>query len=497
MNRWTRAMSSLIGLFAPEKAIKYAAGRQRLARYTGYGGASPDGPNKGWRPVNRSEDALLAKDREALMARARDLERNSGHISGAISKIVNNVVYTGMYPHAKLATSDGKKKDQENKRINKAWKKWAESRDVQFYEIQDLVLRHLWIDGEVLVHKYFDRDLYNKGLCPLALEVLEADFLDSTLTTENSENGNRIKQGIEYSKKGRPVAYHIFKEHPGETGPFARMAWGAERRRVPVENMRHIFFRKRASQSRGVSWMSSIIMEMRDFSEYQNSERIAARLASAFGAFVESVYPEHQYQHPLFGDNEAPSVNDIPSYLEPGRIDVLPPGMKINVAQYNRPGDSYEPFTKTSLKGASAGTGMSYENFSNDYEGSTYSSARQAILEERRGYRKMQWFLVRNFLNWVWQSWITDAHVSRIVGTIPEEVPVSWRLPGWDWIDPQKDARGAQLELEMHITNRRRLSAQRGFDWDEDIEDLQEEEEILREKEIKEAEQDARYSNHS
>ena len=471
----TKTIANAIGLFAPKTAMSYVGWRQVLANYTA---AKPGGPNKNWNPQNKSADAVLLHDRARLLARARDLERNTAHISGAIDKICNNVIFTGIFPQAKIRDSNSKLKKSKNTELEEIFKLWAE--EVNFYEKQELVLRHLWVEGEIFVHFYFDRDLLKKGIVPLNFELLETDFIDHTLN-ETAENGNQIKAGIEYNQAGKPVNYYIFTEHPGESvfsGVFA------QRRKISADNIEHVFKPRRASQNRGISWLASIIMEMRDFSEYQSSERIAARLASAFGAFIESPYPEHQMNHPLMGDEDAVNIDDVPKYFEPGRIDVLPPGMKINVAQYDRPGNSYEPFTKTSLKSASVGTNLSYENFSNDYENSTYSSARQAVLEERRGFRKMQFFLNRTFNGRVWNKFINFAVTAGIIN-IQKAVPVKWQNPGWSWIDPAKDAKGAKMELEMGINTRRRLAAERGFDWDEEIDDLAEEEKIIRDKEIK------------
>jgi lambda family phage portal protein len=473
---FSRTIAKTIGAFFPKTALNFLYHRQILANYTG---ARPDGSNSAWMPTNQSADSILARDRVRLLARARDLERNTGHISGAMNKICNNVVYTGIFPQSRLRKSDNKLNKELNNSIEDQFKLWSEHEDVNFYDIQELVLRHLWVDGEVLIHKYFDRDLYKQGLCPLNLEVLECDFIDSS-HHGITENGNEIKSGIEYNSKGKPVAYYLHKEHPGDS-LFSRFS--GEVQRIPAENICHVFHKKRGSQGRGVSWLASIIIEMRDFSEYQSSERIGARLAAAFGAFIESPYPEHQVNHPLLNE-EGTSIDDIPKYFEPGRIDVLPPGMKINVAQYNRPGTSYEPFTKTSLKSASAGTNLSYENFSNDYEGSSYSSARQAVLEERRGYRKMQFFLNRHFNNWVWKHWCNFAQISQLIPSNPRIIPVNWQNPGWAWIDPAKDAKGAQMELDMRITTRRRLAAERGLDWDEEIEEFEEELEIMKQKGI-------------
>src|SRR6056297_3094426 len=92
----------------------------------------------------------------------------------------------------------------------------------------------------------------------------------------------------------------------------------------------------------------------------------------------------------------------------------------------------------------------------------------------------MQMFLNRHFNEWVWDRWLEAAETANLLGGIGTDVPVNWQNPGWPWIDPQKDAKGAQTELELKITNRKRLAAERGMDWDDEIEQLAEEEERIR-----------------
>ncbi len=479
-DRTSRIVAKTIGTIAPNMALKYLSRRAWLAYYTG---ASPSGPNQRWRPTEQSADAILRRDRTRLLARARDLERNSSHISGAIGKIVNNVIYTGIKPQARIRDAEGKLKKSLNDLVETRWKEWAEHEDINFYDIQELILRHLWIDGEVLIHKFYDPDLQRAGVCPLNLEVLEADFIDSSRNA-NEENGNVTKSGIEYNRNGKPVAYHLFKTHPGDSSTTSY--YTTDTRRVPATEIKHIFHKRRASQSRGVSWLAAVIIEMKDFDEYQSSERTAARLASAFGVFVQSPYPEHQLNNPLLSENSEnaelfPSLDEVPEHLGTGRIDTLPPGMEIKAAQFQRPGQTYEPFTKTSLKGASTGTGLSYENFSNDFSEATYSAARQAVLEERRGYRKMQMFLNRHLNNWVSRAWLEYGSMVNLLGGIGIDVPINWQNPGWPWIDPQKDSKAAEIELDMKSKSRTTIAAERGDDWQEEIEKIQNEEEILRE----------------
>ena len=121
---------------------------------------------------------------------------------------------------------------------------------------------------------------------------------------------------------------------------------------------------------------------------------------------------------------------------------------------------------------------MSYENFSNDFSTATYSSARSATLEERRGYRVQQDILIRKFLAVLWAEWtnalywfapqMADGHAFTVEAG-RASVPVRWQTPGWQWVDPVKDATASKMKLEMGIISRSRLCAEQGLDYDEEI----------------------------
>ena len=455
-------LTRIIGMVAPGMAIKRMRNQYIMRHYMA---ASKTGPNKAWLPTTKTADEIIKMDRAIIVARARDLVRNSSHVAGAIEKLINNVVYTGIHPQAQFRNAKGELNTNRANKLEEHWEAWAGA--VNYYDIQSLVMRHRIIDGECLVLISSDPELKRQGICPLWLEVLEADYLDTSRDREGSSSESRIKGGIEYDKRGRPAAYYILKQHPG-----AQTGFSMDSDRIPAERIIHFFCPERASQTRGVSKLTTVIMEMRDFHEYQSSERIAARLAAAFGVFVESPYPEHSAYNPIMQDSDQEALESaIPKYLESGRIDVLPPGMKISVAENKRPGTNYADFSRTSLRGASAGTGLSYETFSNDYSEATYSSARAATLEERRGYRVMQDTLNRRFNAPIWRRFREYLHASGIMH-VPSPVQVVWQNPGWPWVDPQKDAKAAELELQLGITTRRKLAAERGQDWDEVVEEL-------------------------
>lgn len=457
-NGTSRAVASAVGIVAPRAAMRYLSRRSALASYAA---ASSKGPNQAWRPGNKSADRIIKTDHATIRARARALVRDSSHVWGALRKITNNVVFKGITPQADLKTAAGDLKKIQNERAESAYTRWA--RAVNFWEKENLIIRHLWQDGELFVHFFFDESLLARGIIPLGLELLECDHLDTSRSTlgTTADNGNTIKQGIEYDPAGRPAAYWLYPEHPGDS---TWLSLGGSRR-YPVEQIEHIFSRERISQNRGIPWMASVIIEMWDFKEYQNSERTAARIASALAVFLKSQYPE-MLDSVGVGDGEDADGDGVPDYLEPNRIYRLPDGLDIQVASHDRPGQTYEPFTKTSLRGASTGFGMSYEAYSNDYTDASYASARSASLEERRGYQVQQYLLMQSFHRICWQRlWIMNQ-LAR-VETLPAEIPVVWQVPGWPWVDPDKDSKAAERKIKNGLGSRRREAARLGESYEE------------------------------
>lgn len=487
------AVTALIGggvnLFSPSLAGRYRYGREL---YRTYVAGESTGPNQNYRPRNRSADAEIKRGHKLILARARDQAQNNSNISGGVDKICNNVVRNGIRPQYTIKKRDGSLDAKKNKKMELLFGRWARYADISghdsFSALQRLILRHVWIDGEVLVHRVFDTSL--KGIVPMRLEIIECDHLDSRIDGV-LDNGNIARRGIEYDKAtSRPLAYHVLDQHPGDYLAFAR---SSASRRIDAVDMIHVYDRRRASQTRGVSWLAAILMEAYDLSEYKNTERIGARLAAAFGIFVKTNYPD---MGPGIGipntqtttGSGSTSWDDMPDYIEPGRIQGLPHGTDIAIASHNRPGNQYEPYVRESVRGQSTGVGMSYEAFSNDYTSATYSSARSASLEERLSYGGQQAFLNEkvNFLVNAWffeaafLAGLTPAMPGYAADPLPYHEAHTWQNPGWAWVDPLKDSNAVDKGITNVTTTRTRTSAKLGEDWEEILaEAIREEEQLM------------------
>jgi lambda family phage portal protein len=462
-NTWTGLRAGLMAMRSPRAAIAYVADRER---YLSYKAASKTGANRAWRGDRKSADATIALEWKEVVYRARDLVKNSPYVSGALEKICDNVVYTGIRPQFTITKDSGEVDRVAARKLERIYKRWAKA--VRMVEKMELGLRHLWSDGEYLINFYVDIKLLDKGLPPLNFELLEADHLDSSVHGSLA-GGNVARRGIEYTPGGEVVAYHVFPQHPGDTGSYRAMA---DSRRIDAKYVEHVFARKRISQSRGISWLASIIMHMRNFDEYQDSEQTAMRLLSAFGFFIET--PFSDLETPLGGvglNPETPASADAQikpgDFIEAGQVVSMPLGSKVNAAGFDRPGSNYEAWVKSQLRGASTGMGTSYETFTGDLTETTYSGGRAGERAQQRGFRRQQAILNREHNDPIVERWLGMVELGGFMALAGVDVETDWLNPGWPWVDPRNDAQAAKIEYEMGLTTLTKLCADRGLDFEE------------------------------
>ncbi|EMK8764586.1 phage portal protein, partial [Escherichia coli] len=226
----------------------------------------------------------------------------------------------------------------------------------------------------------------------------EADFVPVNL---NTNAGQQIRQGIILNNWGRPVGYRVYKYHPANLRGFS-----AELKTVKADSMLHLAMRKRLHQVRGVSLLHGVIRRIADLKDYEESERVAARIAAALGFYIKR------------GDAASfPTDNDwTPSEqknryfdISPGMIfDELAPGEDLGMVESNRPNVHLYEFRNGQLRAVAAGTRGSYSSIARDYNGS-YSSQRQELVEGYEGYGVLQQWFVGQYSRPVYRAWLEQA----------------------------------------------------------------------------------------
>jgi len=400
----------------------------------------------------------------ALRSRSRQLTRNNPLAENGLESLVSNLVGTGITP--RFGIEDDKLRNE----IQQLWADWTEEADSagtsDFYGLQSQVARALVNAGEVLVR--FRMRRAQDGLSvPLQLQVLEADHLDHTYESV-APNGMPIRMGIEWNKIGQRLAYHLYKDHPGESFLFSS---ATDRVRVPASEIMHIFRPLRPGQARGRPWLSSIIVKLYEFDKYDDAELVRKQAAAMFGGFITEPVGEDTGYSPLGQKTDSDSADRDVVALEPGTFPTLPPGMGVQFSTPADVGGNYEAWVKQQLREIAAGIGCTYEQLTGDLTGVNYSSIRAGLLDFRRRCEALQWhIIIFQFCQPVVRRWLDIGVASGVIqipgyaGNRRKYQRVDWRPQGWKWVDPLKDGLAAQLAVRCGFTSRSAIVAEQGYD---------------------------------
>lgn len=437
-----------------------------------YAGAAYNRLLSDWIASSTSQDAESRMAIRTLRNRVREMARNNDYVSNALRAISNNIVGNGVKLQSQVMRSRGPGAGQLDSNLNRivedAWCKWHSARNchtagiLSFAEIERLCARATAGDGEIFIRMV--KQKFGKSKVPLALEVLEADFLDENYNGEGL-NGNQIRMGIEMDQWHRPVAYHFFTQHPGDISYGAVDGVAQRRIRVPAEEVIHLYRVERPGQTRGVPWFSSALTRLRHMGGYEEASVIAARASACQMGFIETPDPDYEGEAVVDGER-------VTSF-EPGRITTLGPGERFTAFNPAQPGNTLDPFMRFMLRGVAAGVGVSYETLSKDYSQSNYSSSRLALLDDRDTWRTLQQWMIEAFHQRVFETWLEMAVLSGALTlpgyeTAPERYEdVRWIPRGWAWVDPQKEIAAYKTAVRAGFMTLTDVIAQNGGDFEE------------------------------
>lgn len=466
-------------VFAVEEFLRKTS--QLIRRYRNPGGSQSrryDGAlinrlNADWITSGTSADSELLSSLRLLRNRSRDLVRNNDYAKGAVRTIVNNVVGKGIGIQSQVKKRRGGILDEKtNAAIESVWTDWSKAKHchtagtLSFTEIERLLMKSIVESGEVLIR--FITKSFDGSPVPLALEIIEADQLYDDFSTGPSGvvGGNQVRMGVEVDEWKRPVAYWVYKNHPGDY-QYSSSSGSDRLMRIPATEIVHLYICDRPGQTRGVPWFHSTISRLRQMGGYEEAELVAARAQAAVMGFIETPEPATT----LADDSTA--TQNLRS-LEPGAIELLAPGEKFSGFAPTRPGNGFDPFIKLMLRGAATGIGMSYEAMTRDLSQVNYSSARIGMLEDRDYWGILQEWLIEKFHAEVFSLWLDLAVLSGALNLPNYEIaPQFYKCPrfvprGWKWVDPAKEIDASVTAIRSGLSTLTQELGEKG----KDIEDV-------------------------
>ncbi|MFZ5792101.1 MAG: phage portal protein [Pseudomonadota bacterium] len=415
---------------------------------------------KGFQPSRAHLNTLIAAAGPDITARSRFLVRNNGYAANAIESWAGNVVGAGIKPSSLI--KDATLKAQ----IQKLWLDWTDEADAEgftdLYGLQRRAAREVFIAGEVFF-RFRPRRPQDGLTVPLQLQMLPSEMLPLN-RNEVTPGGNVIRQGIEFDRIGRRVAYHFLRRHPGDiTDP----GLAGETVRVPASEIVHVIDPVDAGQLRGVSRFAAGIVKLFLLDQYDDAELDRKKVAAMHALFITTPAPGEPFDATEGKDEAEERTMD----LQPGQVVMLEPGEEIQTSAPADVGGTYEPFQYRTLLQVSAALGVPYAYLSNDMIRANYSNARLALLEFRRRVEAYQHaVMVFQFCRCVWARFVDTAVVSGALD-VPryerrrrEVLACAWLPPKWDWVDPAKDTKAEIEQIAAGLKSRTQALAERGYD---------------------------------
>lgn len=136
--------------------------------------------------------------------------------------------------------------------MQRLWLAWTDEADAEgltdFYGLQRRAAREVFLAGEVFF-RFRPRRAGDGLSVPVQMQMLPSEMLPLEQTGVSAA-GNPIRQGIEFDRIGRRVAYHFFRRHPGDsTDP----GLAGEIVLVPASDVIHVIDPVEGGQLRGVT----------------------------------------------------------------------------------------------------------------------------------------------------------------------------------------------------------------------------------------------------
>lgn len=478
------------------KALRKMRG-QAKAFMSGFHGANSNNLAD-WVTLPMEINAILRNDLQKLRARSRDLARNDDTARRFLFILKQNVLGSaGIVLQAKNKLGAGKKQDEKrNDEIEREWTMFHSKRRVRGVSVSPsacgqlsgrelgwLSLQTRAVDGECFMQILRG---YPHNPHKFAVRFLNPDLLDSSYCVE-LPNGNRVEMGIEFDQFDRPVNYHFSERHP------TRKFQGKIVRRIPIpaDQIIHLFRREYVGQIRGIPDFAAIMHKTKMLHGVHEAIVVGWRVAAAKMGFF-TVRDVDAFKTSL-DDEERSPFDAAEIEATPGSFDVIPDGYKLDTFDPQYPTSTYESGHKVFMQQLANGLNVSSPTLSNNYADVNYSSLRQALLEDREGWRCLQAEMIDGFYQPLFDEWyewtVYGTGRIKVPGARQAQDPVVvWQPRGWPWVDPLKEVNAQVKAIDAHLRTRQSIIAETtGADFIEMVDELAVEQETLVERGLKTA----------
>ena len=444
-----------IGYFSPKKGMERAKQRKLLNKYEALE------PSR-YRTNKRSKATsieLSSQSFDKLRSMARHLEENTPIATSIIDAFCNNVIgEKGIQIEPMPLNHDGSVNEDLQKDIKRLWSLYCRHTDTRgnaMPQVQRLLVNHWIVDGEVFAQHITHNHLFKKkNKLPYIQQLIEADYLP------NWGNGVDIIAGVKFDSWLNPSQFYFSKDPNG-------ILTGQNTVAIDADNVLHLALKRKINQVRGITRFASVINSVTDLHDYENSERIAAKIAASMVGYIKKEMPTEEFTLDDYKDADEELKRDASNMIEisPGMIaHNLGIGEEIGVIQSNRSASYMTEFGNHMVRNIAAGAGASFSTASRNYNG-TYSAQRQELLEQWQYYKVLQNEFGCQYLQPTYIKFVQSLIESGMIN-VPKDVwlvdNAQYLAPVMPWIDPYKEIMAHKVAIEIGTKSRAETITERG-----------------------------------
>jgi lambda family phage portal protein len=466
------ALDRAIAAVSPGWAAKRLRARAQIMAYSAaYDAADRTRLRRSQRDFG-SGNNIVGMSAYEIRNQARHLGRNHDIVVNGLNTLVQNIIGpNGIAIEPQPRDQNGQILDGVAEQLRRLWKEWCKRPEVtrthDYASMQRLKALTWFRDGEVLQQDLVGPVpfLDHGSAVPYSIELIEPDLLPF----EYSDVSRNILNSVECNAWGRVIAYHLYKQHPGDPGiftPGTMSMFIPDTKRVPADMIRHLKLIDRIGQRRGISILASVITRLDDLKDYEESERIAAKIAACFAAVIVKGAPTD-----YGGGNDANGQPYQQRHMQisPGMVfDDLRIGEDVKPIDTTRPNANLESFRNGQLRATAGGIRVSFSSLAKNYNG-TFSAQRQELVEQYGAYGVLGCEYISQDARPTYERFVDVSLLSGEL-VVPRGVSVAnlkdalYLLPQMPWIDPVKEAEAMALLVDHAFMSGSEAVRRRGGD---------------------------------
>lgn len=439
---------------------------------TGFNAATNGRRLSGYAGTTRGINSLALGDGSALRARSRKAAIDNPWAVTAIRGFRSDVIGGGIRPHFQHP------KRKTRALLKKLWDRWTDEADSSFDSasrkcIRNFYAQQAYVAGEVMeAGEAFGRfrvRYQSDGLTvPLQIQLIDAEQLPFW-KQDGGLPGNIVRGSIEFDALNRRVAYHMYRQNPGDLGIWPD---AMETVRIPDASVLHVFDPLRSNPIRGITWLASILVSLEDFRQFEDATVLRQKLSGFFIGWTKRKNPTE----PLFPATPPPAGSRAPegvgfSDVEPGTILELDDHDDIGFNDPPDVGATYAEFTTVQLRKFARVLLRGYHQLSGDVSKANFSSIRADMVNLRRELEQFQFnVMATQFCNPVLKAWLDQAALSGAIDSQDYQrnpwdyFGVQWRTARWDWVNPVDDIQAEKMMNRAGYKSRSQTILEMGGD---------------------------------